>query len=106
MWLAETNGTPIGYAAGHLTQRFDCDGELQWIYVARQHRRSHVGSELLRHVAEWFVDQGALRICVDVGDESARPFYGRLGAVDLNKHWMVWSDISLLIALKNTGPRK
>ena len=94
MWLAESGGAPIGYAAGHLTRRFDCEGELQWIYVAPEHRRSHVGTELLRLVANWFVEQNALRVCVDVGDDAARPFYRRLGAVDLNKHWMVWNDIS------------
>jgi GNAT superfamily N-acetyltransferase len=104
MWIAEANGAPIGYAAGHLTRRFDCDGELQWIYVVREHRRSRVASELLRLLAGWFVDQRALRICVDVGDDAARPFYRRLGAVDLNKHWMVWNDISRLESLNGMTP--
>lgn len=104
MWIAESSGTMVGYAAGHLTRRFDCDGELQWIYVVREHRRSHVGTELLRLIAKWFVEQNALRVCVDVGDEAARPFYRRLGAVDLNKHWMVWNDISQVPSLKESGP--
>ena len=106
MWLAESNGAPIGYAAGHLTRRFDCDGELQWIYVVRGHRRSHVGTELLRLVANWFVQQNALRVCVDVGDEAARPFYRRVGAVDLNKHWMIWNDISQLASLNPNSPHE
>jgi len=104
MWLAEFGGAPIGYAAGHLTRRFDCEGELQWIYVALEHRRSRIGTELLRLVASWFVEQNALRVCVDVGDDAARPFYRQLGAVDLNKHWMVWNDISRLPQLEGSRP--
>jgi GNAT superfamily N-acetyltransferase len=104
MWLAESSGAPIGYAAGHLTRRFDCEGELQWIYVALEHRRSRIGTELLRLVASWFVEQNALRVCVDVGDDAARPFYRQLGAVDLNKHWMVWNDISRLPQLEGSRP--
>jgi hypothetical protein len=94
------------YVAGHLTRRFNCDGELQWIYVVREHRRSHVATELVGLLAGWFTAQRASRICVDVGDESARPFYSSLGAVDLNKHWMVWTDIARLPSLKSTGPDK
>ena len=41
----------------------------------------------------WFVEHGARRICVDVGADEARPFYRRHGAVELNRHWMVWADI-------------
>ncbi|MGH7676081.1 MAG: hypothetical protein ACREMV_12490, partial [Gemmatimonadales bacterium] len=33
MWMATDGDRPIGYVAGHLTRRFDCEGELQWIYV-------------------------------------------------------------------------
>jgi GNAT superfamily N-acetyltransferase len=93
MWIALNGASPIGYVAGHLTRRFNCDGELQWIYVVPEHRRSHVASELLRLQAEWFVENQAWHICVDIGDDRARPFYRRHGAVDLNKHWMMWLDI-------------
>ncbi|MEP6549636.1 MAG: GNAT family N-acetyltransferase [Gemmatimonadales bacterium] len=94
MWMATENESPIGYVAGHLTRRFGCDGELQWIYVVPAHRRTQVASKLLRLLAGWFVEHGARRICVDVGDDNARPFYKRHGAVELNRHWMVWNDIS------------
>jgi GNAT superfamily N-acetyltransferase len=97
MWLALVDASdgaiPIGYVAGHLTRRFGCEGELQWIYVVPAHRRAQVASHLLRLLAAWFVDHGARRVCVDVGAEDARPFYRRHGAVELNRHWMVWSDI-------------
>src|SRR5438067_507807 len=47
MWMAADDGSPVGYVAGHLTRRYDCDGELQWIYVVPGHRGSGVAPELL-----------------------------------------------------------
>jgi GNAT superfamily N-acetyltransferase len=87
----------VGYIAGHLTQRFDCDGEVQYLYVAPRHRRQGIAGKLLRLLASWFVAQGAARVCVDVNPDSAaaRPFYARWGATLLNPAgWMVWSDVS------------
>lgn len=93
MWMATADNREIGYVAGHLTKRYGCDGEIQWIYVVPHRRRTHVASTLLCHIANWFVDNGAHKVCVDVGDDAARPFYRSHGAVELNKHWMVWNDI-------------
>jgi ribosomal protein S18 acetylase RimI-like enzyme len=85
----------VGLVAGHLTRRFGCDGELQWISVRPESRRHGVASQLFRHMAEWFVEQGAHRICVDVEptNEAARRFYARHGAENLKPSWMVWKDI-------------
>jgi ribosomal protein S18 acetylase RimI-like enzyme len=94
MWIAAEEDSPVGYVAGHLTRRFGCDGELQWIYVAPEHRRAGVASHLLGLLMEWFRAHGARRVCVDVGDEAARLFYRRHGAVELNEHWMIWQDIT------------
>ena len=104
MWMASDGRSPIGYVAGHLTRRFGCDGELQWIYVIPGNRRTQVASKLLRFLAEWFLERGARRICVDVGDDEARPFYKRHGAVELNRHWMVWNDIA--VVLESSGPAR
>ena len=71
LWMATDGDAPIGYTAGHLTRRFGCDGELQWIYLVAGHRRGGVASALLRLLAGWFVEQGARRVCVDVGDDGA-----------------------------------
>lgn len=96
VWGARTaQGDLAGYVAGHLTSRFDCQGELQWIYVLAPHRRLGVATSLLGVLASWFAEQHAYRVCVDVGNETARAFYVRHGAVPLNPHWMVWPDIRI-----------
>lgn len=93
MWVAWDGAVPAGYVAGHLSRRFACDGELQWIYVVERYRRQRVASTLLLRLAGWFEEHSARRICVNVGDESARPFYRATGALDLQPHWMVWTDM-------------
>lgn len=94
MWGARTAQRALaGYVAGHPTSRFDCQGELQWIYVTPAHRRLGVATGLLGVLARWFDAQQVCRVCVDVGNDAARAFYARHGAVPLNAHWMVWPDI-------------
>jgi len=85
----------IGFIAGHLTQRYSCDGEVQWIHVDPEHRRSGIASELLRMLAKWFVEQNVHNVCVDVdpSNTAGLEFYRRHGAADLVPHWMFWSDI-------------
>ena len=90
----------VGFIAGHLTRRYDCDGEVEWINVIPEERRTGVAAELLRLLASWFAGQQAKRICGDVDPENApaRAFYRKHGAQDLNPHWLVWPDITLLVA--------
>lgn len=85
----------VGWIAGHLTRRFGCDGELQWVSVRPEFRGRGIASGLLRQLAEWFAARGALRVCVDVepANEIARRFYRCNGAEDLKPHWMIWNDI-------------
>ncbi|MFL5482048.1 MAG: GNAT family N-acetyltransferase [Gemmatimonadaceae bacterium] len=96
IYVAVDNSRIVGFVAGHLTRRFDCDGEVQWINVVAEKRRTGVAAELLRVLASWFGDQGAKRICVDADPENpgARAFYRKHGAQDLNPHWLVWPDIT------------
>ena len=86
----------VGFIAGHLTRRYDCDAELQWIDTIEQRRRQGIASALLRTLAQWFEQQNALRVCVDPGNPIGRAFYHRHGAKPLNPHWMVWDDISII----------
>jgi GNAT superfamily N-acetyltransferase len=95
-YVAEDDGRMIGFVAGHLTERFGCDGELQWIYVIPARRGGDVASDLLARMAAWFLEQKASRICVNVeiGNRVARRFYERHGARTLNQHWLVWDDVT------------
>ncbi len=92
----------VGFIAGHLTSRYGCDGELQWMDVIPEFRRRSVASELLRRLAKWFAEQGASRICVDVdpANKIARSFYTKHRAEHLNPHWLVWSDITRVLREK------
>jgi GNAT superfamily N-acetyltransferase len=96
MFVAERGRSMVGYIAGHLTTRFACDGELQWLFVLPDHRGGGVASGLLRQLATWFVRHDALKVCVNVEPENARArrFYQRHGAQALSQHWLVWPDIS------------
>src|SRR5438045_3004375 len=99
IYVALKNGSVIGFIAGHLTQRYDCDGELEWINVISGRRGDGIAPELLCLLAGWFAKQEALRICVDVDPTNtvARHFYARHGAEHLNEHWMVWNNIHALL---------
>jgi GNAT superfamily N-acetyltransferase len=85
----------FGFVAGHLTRRHECDGELEWIDVDRDHRSRGIAGKLLKVMGGWFLAQPALRICVDVDPKNAaaRALYAKHGAVPLNPHWMVWEDV-------------
>ena len=85
----------VGYIAGHLTRRYECEGELQYLYVAPRYRRSGVPAQLFARLAAWFGAQGARRICVNVAPENAaaRAFYAKFGAQELGRFWYAWSDI-------------
>ena len=105
MYVAAEAESLIGFIAGHLTRRFGCDGELQWIFVLPPRRRADVAAQLLRRLAEWFLAEGARRICVDVQPSNvrARRFYKRHGAEELSKHWLVWPDIEVVINVGDSG---
>jgi GNAT superfamily N-acetyltransferase len=94
-YVALAGDALVGYIAGHLTRRYHCDGELQWINVVPEQRGTGVAAELLRRLAKWFAKQKARRVCVDVdpANAPARRFYTKHGAQTLNAHWLVWPDI-------------
>jgi GNAT superfamily N-acetyltransferase len=97
VFVAEVEGALVGFIAGHLTTRFGCDGELQWLLVAPAWRGSLTAGGLLQTLAAWFVCRTAPRVCVNVALENvrARRFYARCGAVELSEGWMVWPDIKI-----------
>ena len=98
-FVAESDGLLVGFIAGHLTRRFDCDGELQWILVAPAHRGDGTADRLLEALASWFVHQGARRICVNVAADNmtARRFYARRGAMEMSLPWLVWPEVHVVV---------
>ena len=101
MIVAEQDDEVIGFIAGHLTRRFHCDGELQWMNVATTQQRQGVATELLRELADWFSAYNAHKICVDVEPRNAdaRAFYTHHGAEPLNAHWLMWPEIARVMDL-------
>ena len=94
-FVAVEGRTIVGFVAGHRTRRYRCSGELQWIDVAAERRRHGIAGLLLVAMAEWFAEQKALRVCVNVepGNAVARALYEKYGARTFHEYWMVWEDI-------------
>jgi ribosomal protein S18 acetylase RimI-like enzyme len=99
IYVASEGDALVGFIAGHLTRRHGCEGELEWINVIPQRRGSGIASGLLRLLAVWFVEQQASRICVNVdpANTPALRFYRRHGARNLNEHWLIWSNINIVL---------
>jgi GNAT superfamily N-acetyltransferase len=99
-YVALDGDAVVGYIAGHLSRRYGCAGELQWINVVPEQRGTGVAGELLRLLAKWFVKQKAFRICVNVdpANTAARRFYAKHGAEKLNEQWLVWNDIKTALS--------
>lgn len=102
-FVAIEENTLAGFVAGHRTRRHQCDGELQWINVTEERRGHGIAGKLLEKMADWFMDQGAVRICVNVDPSNivARRFYAKCGARVLNEQildsqWMIWEDARLM----------
>jgi ribosomal protein S18 acetylase RimI-like enzyme len=98
-YVAVHGDSVVGFIAGHLTRRYACEGELEWIDVNPEHRRTGVASDLIRLLATWFTEHRASKICVNVAPENkvATKFYMRHGADRLNEHWLQWNDIGRIV---------
>ncbi len=99
-YVALVHQVVVGYIAGHLTHRYGCDGEVQYLFVTPAHRRRGVAAQLLRLQAQWFREHQAGKICVNVAPKNAaaRTFYARQGATEFNPFWYVWNDIGSVIS--------
>jgi GNAT superfamily N-acetyltransferase len=90
--LAESASDPIGFAAYHHTYRWDCDAELQSLYVRLPWQRQGVGSTLLREVMRQLRAEGSRSLCVGFSsDNPYKRFYFKHGAVAINPHWAFWA---------------
>lgn len=93
--IAEVEGSFAGYIAGHRSNRFGCEGELQWLNVKEEFRGTGVADRLMLALAAWFRSRGIAKVCVNVAEDNARAraFYHRHGAIRLSDHWMGWDCI-------------
>jgi len=84
----------VGFVAGHRTRRLGCDAELQWVNVVEEKRGRGIADGMMAKVGTWFVEQNAVRVCVNVdpGNTAARKLYARCGAQPVNDLWMIWED--------------
>ncbi len=99
VYIATEDRNFAGFIAGHLTQRYECEGELEWIDVDSDYKRNGVASQLLCLLAGWFVTQKASRVCVNAAPDNtaAVNFYKKHGAKNLNEYWLVWEDINVVV---------
>jgi ribosomal protein S18 acetylase RimI-like enzyme len=97
IYVAECNDLVVGFIAGQLTTRFDCQGELQWINISPEFQRKKLASKLVQLLAHWFIQRDAYKVCVDPGTEVAEQFYAANGASKLNEHWMYWENIAQVV---------
>jgi GNAT superfamily N-acetyltransferase len=103
LYTAVRESRLAGFSAGHLTRRYGCDGEVQWISVPAEYRGLGIASRLFHHLADWFTQQQAFRICIncDTENDHVFNFLSRHGAVPLNRHWLVWPDIRMHVPATN-----
>jgi ribosomal protein S18 acetylase RimI-like enzyme len=104
-FVADLDGAVVGFIAGHRTTRHGCQGELEWIDVVQAQRRQGIAGQMVVRLAAWFIEQQALRVCIDVQPKNlvARGLYAKFGARPLNPHWMIWDDVR--VAVKGTTSR-
>jgi GNAT superfamily N-acetyltransferase len=96
----------IGYIAGDRTNRHECEGEVQYLFVSPAYRLRGIGTALVQRLAQWFAQEGVRKVCIGVANDSpppAKPFVESLGATPLNKNWYAWDAFGTL--LMRDGPR-
>jgi len=98
LFAALVDSRLVGYIAGHFSQRYDTQGELQSIYVLKNYQGRGIGTALLERLAAWLAENN--RRCVCVGIDPKNPyqrFYEKHGAHPINEHWLAWDDIGSIL---------
>jgi GNAT superfamily N-acetyltransferase len=91
------DGRTIGYIAGHLTERYGKDAEIESFYVLLEHQRKGTGKKLLLRFVEWAELHRAGSLCVGIAAKNPyQAFYLKYGGKHLNPHWIYWDDLAAL----------
>jgi GNAT superfamily N-acetyltransferase len=102
--LAEHDGKLTGFAAYHHTRRWDCDAELESIYVDFDYQRRGIGSMLLREAVERLRRDGSTSLCVGYSsDNPYKRFYQKHGAQEIHSFWAVWRELPNIPASSQSG---
>jgi GNAT superfamily N-acetyltransferase len=91
-WIAEHDGSAVGFAAGHLFQPFELESpvaELTALVVAAGHRGGGAGRALVAAFEHWALTAGAARFSVATAFHrtGAHAFYEQLGYVQLARKY-------------------
>jgi ribosomal protein S18 acetylase RimI-like enzyme len=87
----------VGYIAGHLTERYGKEAEIQSFYILIEHQRMGIGSKLLAQFLDWLAAYGVGSLCVGIdGANPYQQFYLKYGGAHLNPHWIFWDDLAVL----------
>ena len=92
--LAKRDSEIVGFAGYHHTRRWNCDAELESIYVRLRWQRRGVGTALLREICQRLRADGSQSLCVGYSPGNPyKRFYLKHGAVEINPHWAVWRPL-------------
>lgn len=95
--LAESEVQLVGLAAYHHTRRWDCDAELESMYVSPDWQARGIGTEFLRIILQRLQADGSRSLCVGYNPKNPyKRFYLKHGAVEINRHWAVWRSLPSL----------
>jgi GNAT superfamily N-acetyltransferase len=91
VFLAVDDNEVVGLIAGHLSRRFHCQGEIYWLNVQADRRGHRIAGQLLAALFDWFAQQNAARICIEVppSNDSARKLLARHNAEPLGPLWFL-----------------
>jgi len=88
----------VGYIAGHFSQRYHTQGELQSLYVLKDYQHRGIGTALLERLARWFVGNQRRSVCVGIDPRNPyKRFYEKHGAHSIDEHWLAWDDIGTIL---------
>lgn len=92
--LARMGDELAGFAAYHHTRRWNCDAELQSMYMLPAFQGRQIGTALLREIFRRLRAGGSQSLCVGFDPRNPyKQFYYKHGAVEIDPHWAMWPHL-------------